>query len=74
MTFSQTRTVSGIVTDINIGEPLIGVNVMYGTGMGTVTDINGEFILKLEPGNYTLSVSYLGFVSQQKRFLVTKKD
>jgi len=72
--FTQTRSVSGVVTDINIGEPLIGVNVIYGAGIGTVTDINGEFKLKLEPGNYTLSVSYVGFVSQQKSIVVGQKD
>ena len=74
LTFAQTRTVSGIVTDKSIGEPLIGVNVIYGVGQGTVTDINGEYRLKLEPGTYEIEVSYIGFISQKKTFTVVDKN
>jgi hypothetical protein len=74
LTFAQTRTVSGIVTDKSIGEPLIGVNVIYGVGQGTVTDINGEYRLKLEPGTYEIEVSYIGFISQKKTFTVADKN
>ena len=72
--FSQTQTVSGIVTDYDIGEPLLGVNILYGEGKGTVTDMNGEYILKLEPGEYELIVSYIGFVTQKKKITVEDKN
>ena len=60
----QSRTVTGVVTDIK-GEPLLGVNVIVkGTTNGTITDLDGKFSLEVEP-NSILVVSYIGYVSQQ---------
>lgn len=72
--FGQKFTVSGQVTDYDIGEPLIGVNVIYGKGLGSVTDVNGQFSFKLDPGKYFLEVSYVGFVSQTKEIVVVDRD
>jgi len=72
--FAQKYTVSGLVTDFDIGEPLIGVNVIYGKGLGAVTDVTGQFSFKLEPGKYILEASYVGFVSQTKEIVVVDKD
>ncbi len=70
---AQDRSISGTVTD-EIGEALIGVNVVYGPGLGAVTDINGEYILKLPPGEYNLTVSYVGFEPQGKQITVSDKN
>ena len=71
--FAQDKIVSGTVYD-DIGEPLIGVNVVYGPGQGNVTDIEGTYRLKLPPGEYDLIVSYVGFESQKKRITVSNKN
>ncbi len=70
--YGQNRTVSGTVTD-EIGEPLIGVNVVYGPGLGVVTDMDGAYSLTLPQGNYELSVSYVGFEPQSKQITVSGK-
>lgn len=59
------RTVNGTVVDEK-GEPIIGANVMLkGTsGIGTVSDVNGHFTLKV-PSNATLAVSYMGYSPQE---------
>lgn len=55
--------VKGVVRD-NKGEPIIGANIMEeGTTNGTITDIDGNFILKISKGS-KLVVSYIGFLSQ----------
>ncbi len=72
--FGQTISISGIVTDYNIGDPLIGVNVIYGPGMGTVTGLNGEYTLNLEPGEYEIEVSYIGFINQKKNITLGEKN
>lgn len=47
------------------GDPLIGVNVVEkGTTNGTVTDMDGNFSLRVEKGK-TLVFSYIGFLSQE---------
>ena len=47
------------------GEPLIGVNVVEkGTTNGTVTDLDGNYTLRVAKGK-TLVFSYIGFLSQE---------
>lgn len=57
---SQTVTVAGQIIDQKSKEPLISATVRAGD-MGTTTDLDGNFNLKLSPGNYTLSYSYVGY-------------
>lgn len=53
--------VEGIVKDALTGESLIGVNIVYGPGKGTVTDIDGHYVLSLEQGVYQMTASYVGY-------------
>ena len=57
-------TITGKVTDSQ-GQPLVGVNVIVKNqpGLGTNTDIDGNYKIKTGP-NETLSFSYLGYVTQ----------
>ena len=48
MSFSQT-TLIGKVTDANTGEALIGATVIYGKGLGTATDFDGNYSISLHP-------------------------
>jgi TonB-linked SusC/RagA family outer membrane protein len=59
------RAVTGTVIDLN-GEPVIGANVVEKgvASNGTVTDVNGKFVLNVPPGA-TLTVSYIGYVTQE---------
>ena len=54
----QKISVSGIVTDEN-KEPVIGANVSVKDvpGLGTITDLNGRYVIKVEPYLYWLSVT-----------------
>lgn len=58
--------VTGVVTDLNTKEPLIGVNITIknSPGLGTMTDINGHYRIKVEPYSY-LIFSYIGFDKQE---------
>ena len=59
----NTVQISGNVTDA-FGEPLVGVNIVQqGTTNGTVTDLDGNFVLGV-PQGADLTVSYIGYVSQ----------
>ena len=61
--FSQTKTVTGTVTDA-LNEPLIGVSVLIqGTTSGTVTDLDGNYSISVTPDN-VLEFSYVGMQKQ----------
>lgn len=62
--FARQVSVSGSVVD-NTGEPLPGASVVLkGSNMGVVTDIDGNFITKVETGQ-SLVASFIGFMSRE---------
>lgn len=71
----QSVELYGSVRDAKTGEALIGVNVLIeGTTRGTVTDVDGNFILELEPGSYSITSSYLGYeTATRSNLIVTSK-
>ncbi len=60
------RMVHGTVTD-DSGSPLIGASVVVkgNTNLGTITDIDGKFQLKVGPNAKTLVVSYIGYTTKE---------
>src|SRR5690625_4087365 len=62
--FAQDPLMNGVVKDEN-GEPLIGVNIVEkGTTNGTVTDLDGQFEIKVDSGT-TVLFSYIGYRSEE---------
>ncbi|MCR5453472.1 MAG: TonB-dependent receptor [Bacteroidales bacterium] len=62
--FAQQITVKGEVMDVN-NEPLIGVSIVVkGTTNGAITDLDGQFSLKVDPG-VILQFSYIGYIPQE---------
>jgi hypothetical protein len=61
--FAQTGIIKGLVFDGVNNEPIPFANVVIlGTTTGTTTDIDGKYELTgLQPGVYTIVVSYLGY-------------
>jgi len=65
---AQRMEITGVVTDVNTGETLPGVNVtIKGTTTGTVTDIDGQYQLSLEPGA-VLIFSFVGMETKEVEF------
>jgi len=56
--------IAGKVTDNN-GEALVGVQVFIeGTTKGTTTDVDGKYsLVNLDPGEYTVVFTYIGFAT-----------
>ena len=69
--------VEGVVQDKD-GEPVIGAAVLIeGTNRGTVTDVDGRFIMSASKGD-KLKVSYVGMksakVKAEPKVTITLKD
>ncbi|MFA7140413.1 MAG: SusC/RagA family TonB-linked outer membrane protein, partial [Proteiniphilum sp.] len=61
----QHKDISGKVTDAR-GEPLPGATVLIkGTSIGTVTDVDGIFSLRIPVNAATLQVSFVGMKTQE---------
>lgn len=61
----QKTAIKGTVVDKN-GSPIIGANIQEkGTTNGTITDLDGKFTLGVSNSNVVLSVTFIGFKSQQ---------
>ena len=74
----KTRTLEGKVVDEQ-GEPVIGAAVLIeGTTTGSVTDVNGNFVLSVPSKDAVLVVSYIGMatgkVKVQPKLTITLKS
>lgn len=58
------KRITGVVKDAN-GEPVIGANIVVnGTTNGTITDMDGNFVLDV-PAGAILHVSYIGYSDKE---------
>lgn len=63
----QQQQVSGKITDIE-GSPIPGVNILIkGTNLGTSSDFEGNYVLKVPNENNVLVFSSLGFLKKEVR-------
>ncbi len=63
--FSQ-NSLTGVLTDADTGEELIGVNIIYSDG-GTTSEFDGSYVLDLPRGNHEVTFSYVGYQSVTKK-------
>lgn len=63
---AQKSSVTGKVLDSQTNEPLIGVAVMSDEKNGVTTDINGSYVLLLDPGKYTITFKFIGYAGETK--------
>jgi TonB-linked SusC/RagA family outer membrane protein len=71
MAFAQKGSIKGKVTD-ETNQSMPGVSVVIdGTTLGATTDANGVYtITGVNPGNYTLTAKFIGYVASKKTITV----
>lgn len=72
--YSQNAVIKGKIFDGKSMETLPGVNISLDSTRGTVSDINGMFILELQPGKYQLTFSFIGYTRIKKNISVNKGE
>lgn len=61
---AQKAMLKGFVRDQD-GNSIIGANITANPGnAGTITDVNGEYSLNLDPGTYNVTASFIGYASK----------
>ena len=64
--FAQTTEISGTVTSADDGSTIPGVSVaVKGTTLGTITDLDGKYSLKVPQDAETLIFSFVGMEAQE---------
>ena len=58
---AQNVTLSGYIRDAASGEELISASIANENRQGTVTNIYGFYSLKHPYGEYTFTISYIGY-------------
>lgn len=77
---SAPKKIKGVVNDPT-GTPVIGANIrVKGTSTGTISDIDGNFVLEVDGNAELLEVSYIGYKTQdiplkgKKEFTIVLKE
>ena len=65
--FAQSKTITGTITSATDNEPLPGATVLVkGTTTGTVTDLDGKYVLVVPAEKEVLVYTYLGFKTHEE--------
>ena len=63
---AQTKEISGTVTSADDGSSIPGVSVsVKGTTLGTITDLDGKYVIKVPQDAKTLVFSFVGMQTQE---------
>lgn len=66
LAFSQI-VITGTVSDATTNEPLVGVSIrISGTAIGTISDVNGHYSIKVPESVKTLEFSFIGMNSVEE--------
>ena len=67
--------ISGKIIDKSNGEGLVGAAVMIDkTTTGAITDIEGNFTIPIDAGNYVLNISFISYESAKIAVEVKPKE
>jgi outer membrane receptor protein involved in Fe transport len=77
--FSQSGVLQGKILDTDTKEPIPFANVAVFSGgdlvTGATTDFDGKYVIKpLNPGNYNVRASFVGYKSKEVTGVVVKND
>ena len=70
--FAGSSTITGKITDIRSGKPLIGANIMLsGTMLGSATNENGDYLISdVSIGSFTIMAMFIGYETIEKKIQV----
>ncbi len=57
---------SGVITDKESRDPLVGASVITEDGVGVTTDLDGKYLIKLSKGVHKLKFSFIGYKAKNK--------
>ncbi|MBD2751701.1 TonB-dependent receptor [Spirosoma validum] len=75
LTAALAQGIQGHVTDVKTKAGIPGATIVVAnTNIGATADANGDFTVKVNPGSYTLRVSFVGYETQTVTVNVTGNE
>lgn len=71
---SQNTLIYGTVSDSSTLKTLPGVNVVANSITGVSTDVDGKYLIKIQPGQHTLVFSFIGYKTETRTMEVSEGD
>lgn len=71
---SFSQTIHGKIFDKDTKESLPGVNIILDKTNGTITDDDGQYIIKVSAGNHHLSYNFIGYSTAEKDITIKDKE
>jgi Outer membrane protein beta-barrel family/CarboxypepD_reg-like domain/TonB-dependent Receptor Plug Domain len=69
---AKAGTITGTIVDEVSNEPLPGARIaVVGKHTGAISGFDGSYKLKLDPGNYSLKITYVGYLDSVMTITVT---
>lgn len=69
---------TGKITDKETGEEMIAANIIISKNgnfiQGVTTDIDGNYSIRVDPGNYDLEISYTGYLTKKISTILVTGD
>lgn len=76
--YAQNITLTGKVTDLQNGNPLIGANIVIsgnGLNTGAATDFNGDYSIPDVPvGEYDIKITYIGYEELSSNITISQEE
>ncbi len=69
-----TSIIRGKVFDNNTLEPLLAASVIYGKNQGVITNREGYYVIRVFPGNVSLTFQYIGYKSVTRMIHLGSND
>ncbi len=66
--------INGKVYDNETNKVLIGANIIYGNGLGTISDNEGNFSIELKSGKWRITFKYIGYITESKSVNLNQGD
>lgn len=70
----ESLSIKGTVKDAATGETVIGAIITLSNGKTAATDFDGNYSIPVEVGDYTVTVTYVGYTAQTQKVKVTTKS
>ena len=71
---AQKGIIKGNITDSQSKETLIGVLISVNDSVGALSDIDGNYELKLKPGSHTLGYKLMGYEVWSEKIIIKENE